>query len=125
MIVDLLQVFISTSEQGNWWDVSPHWADPTSVEKKTKDGLKWGFGIVFKLRMGDVCYPSNQRKINDWQWLKRIWFPLPFFSIAIGWWGFYIGFKDFRADPNHAYLGVQDGERLLTPAFRFTTERAM
>ena len=124
MINDLLQIVVSTSEQGLWWDSDPVHHDPVSVEKKDALGGKAGFGLVFKLRSGHVCYPSNQKVIKTRQYLKDWkWAPLPFLSIAFGKYGLYLGFKDFRADPTHAYLGVSDGERLLTPGIRFTAHR--
>jgi len=132
MIHDLLQVVISTSEQGLWWDTDPHWADPVSVEKKASPteargrtaSVKSVFGITLKIRSGHICYPSNQKMFNNWQWIKYWkYVPLPFLSICFNNFGFYVGFKDFRADPSHSYFGVGDGERLLTPGFRFTSHR--
>lgn len=123
MIRDDFQLVVSTSEQGLYWDVDPHWFDPTSVEKKDGD-IKAGWGITFKLRAGDIVYPSNQRVFGKtaWRWYCPV--PLPFLSIAIGKRAFYVGFKDFRADSSHAYLGLKDGDRALTPAIRFTRDRS-
>ena len=125
MVKDGVQLVFSTSEQGLWWDSDPHFSDPVSVEEKNSGGSKRGFGVVLKFRGGDVVYPSNQRVIGNWKIRKLIKWPvLPFLSLSWNDRGFYVGFKDFRADASHAYLGLKDGDRALTPSIRFTGARS-
>lgn len=125
MIHEGIQLVLSTSEQGLWWDNDPHWSDPTSVEAHDQRGTKAGFGFALKFRGGDVVFPSNQNTFKTLALRKMCAWPvLPCLSIAFGNRGFYVGFKDFRADASHAYLGLKDGDRALTPSIRFTGDRA-
>lgn len=125
MIVEGIQLVLSTSEQGLFWDQDPWFADPLSIEKRDPSGVKAGFGIALKFRGGDVVYPSNQRLLKGTAWRKLCkWAVLPCLTVAVGKRGFYLGFKDFRADVTHAYLGLKDGDRALTPAVRFTRDRS-
>ena len=90
-----IQFIFSTQEASLWWDHDQH-----------HDGSgKPGWGVVFKLRGGNVVRPWAKKGFNPWfdtspdngRRVIKFYCPLPilpFFSIAIGDYGFYIGFKD-------------------------------
>jgi hypothetical protein len=123
-----LQLILSTSESSLWWDNDAH-----------HDGEgKPGWGVVIKLRGGDVVRPIGY-PIN---WLKKdapnVWFNtgpvrwkvlkffcpipiLPFISVSLGQYGFYMGFKDFGVhhDEYKTWLPSSDvyvGSMALSPS---------
>lgn len=94
-----LQLVFSSAEKGLWYD-----------SDKDVDHLQEGFGVVFKIRGGWVIRPYTRIKYilrdvpSKWNQFNpkyhgviKFWFPvLPYFSIAILQYGFYIGFKAFN-----------------------------
>jgi hypothetical protein len=95
------QFTIATQESGLWWDSDNH----HSGEGKP------GGGLVFKLRAGQVVRPwghANAAKPNQWWFPRGVFrfkFPLPFLpylSLAIGRYGFYVGFKEYEFEPHYA-----------------------
>ena len=124
-----IQLVLSTSEDSLWWDNDAH---------HDGDG-KRGWGIVLKLRGGDVVrpvgYPRNwfrKDAPNVWfntepetRWkVLRFFCPLPvlpFLSVAAGKYGFYIGFKDYGVhhEEYRAWLQTEDvyaGSMALAPS---------
>ena len=95
----LLQIVISTTERGLWYD-----SDEREYRSK-------GFGCTFKLYAGDVFRPytcpkywfkdvlSKWNEFNpEYHGLIKFSFPLlSFFTLAIGPYGFCAGFKVFDA----------------------------
>jgi hypothetical protein len=109
-IINLIQFIVSTAEHGLWWD-----HDKRGNEDTAADDRKKGWGFMFTLRAGTVIrhYLKPKYWIRSWKgeqfphrWkafdpeyhgMIRFWCPLcPFFSVALGPYGFYIGFKRAR-----------------------------
>lgn len=131
-----LQLILSTTELSLWWDNDEH---------HPGDG-KPGWGIVFKLRGGDVVRPIGHPRAWFRQDAPNVWFStdpaarwkvwrfycplpvLPFVSIALGRYGFYAGFKDFRVlhDEYRAWLPaaeVYEGSVALSPSVSWRRTR--
>lgn len=123
-----VQFVVSSAEDGLWFDSDEHYTDKKSGK---------GWGIVFKLRGGQVIRPINGKWFGDGQgggYPTRVLkfncpIPvLPFFSIAIGRFGFYVGFKDFGVDSVH-YKNwlptdwVKEGNTALCPSFSIRRTR--
>ena len=96
-VLGLICLTLSTDEGAIWWD-------------RDVKGYKRGWGIMASLKAGWVYRPipkfwkidfwMGDKQYNPWDdeywFVLKFWFPLlPFFSIAIGWFGFYIGFKTY------------------------------
>lgn len=101
-------------------------------EARIEEGFLSAFTIVIGLRAGLIIRPPRKTWFQttpvESVWRQRIVLPiLPFLSIGIGRWGFYVGFKDFGYDPTYALNGIwPDGkleDRALCPSIRFTTNR--
>lgn len=99
-----VQFVLSTEEQGLWWDSDQHHALEAAPTGKP------GWGIKLALRGGDVVHPSGvaDQKEGDPDWRKSVWWNpahvwcwkcpvpvLPFLSVALGPYGFYLGAKDY------------------------------
>lgn len=100
------------------------------------------FGIKARLAGGDVCWPVLRRRVagatgkRDWfntlpALLLKVavaWPCLPFVSIGIGRFGFYIGFKVYGVDLEWYRKWLRDeevyiGSNALHPTMRFTMAR--
>ena len=117
---------LSDLEHALWWDSDQH------QQAKAR-----GWGLVLSLRGGDVVRPFGG------QWfgpdfprrVLRFSCPLPvlpFISVALGRYGFYIGFKTFGADdrtyllwPGHVFTeaDMMPESMALCPSIRFTRNR--
>ena len=128
-----ISLTLSTDETNLWWDSDKH-----------HDGAgKKGFGIVLSLKAGWVLRPvgklwkkgfwTRNKDYNPWvsgnHWFV-IKFPciVPFFSIAIGNYGLYAGFKTYGVDwPEYAsWLDskyIADGNKALAPSFSMRRTR--
>ena len=106
-IFQLFQFIFSTSEDGLWWDHD---------ERESERKIGWGITLIFR---GGSCqrhglrpkfwleafkrrnerpaakFPSAWKQFDPvYHYSYKWWFPLcPFFSVALGGYGFYIGFK--------------------------------
>jgi hypothetical protein len=87
-------------------------------------------GVHFALRGGDVIYPWGGNWFDP-PYFKHVvhffcrWRILPWFTVRVGRYGFYCGFKAFGVDSEH-YLNwmpkewVYDGSVCLHPSMRAT-----
>ena len=127
----LLQVGVSTAEKGLWWDHDEREYQPS------------GWGVTLKLFAGPVVrpvtkprfwfvkgVPSKWNEFNpDYHWLLRFWLPAcPFLSVAVGRYGFYLGFKVFDLESAKYRQMVGDkhvfaGSQALTPSVTTRTTR--
>lgn len=94
---------LCTDEFNLWWDSDKHRDGENQPEGKP------GFGIVFSLKAGWVLRPikkfwKKREENNPWT-SGNHWFVLkfpiifaPFFSIALGQKGLYVGFKTYGVD---------------------------
>lgn len=134
-----IQFVLSQSERGLWWDHDNRAPDDLH------DGSGHGWGFVFKIYSADcIVRPFDRNpfaplghKWNDWQprlhrklllktnWLKYI--PLPFISIALWRYGFYLGFK--LVDVSEKYYPLleisqhEEGAEYATPSVTTRTTR--
>lgn len=100
-VTKVLQLIISKAEEGLWYD----------SDLKVYDSNGWG--ICLKFYIGKVIRPvpkfwikgSNPWRGDDPWFVIRIPFVIvPFLSIAIHKFGFYIGFKTFNVEEKHRSL---------------------
>ncbi len=120
----LFQIVISTAERGLWYDSDEREYSPS------------GLGIAFKLYAGDVFRPYTRLKYwfkdtpskwnefdPEYHGLIKFSFPLlPFFTLALGAYGFYAGFKVFDAQgEKYRPMVGERSEPALTPSI--TTRR--
>lgn len=131
-VYKLFQLGVSTAEKGLWWDHDEREYCPD------------GWGIVFKLFSGPVVRPMTKPRFwfakspvpskwnefdPDYHWLLKWWMPLaPFLSVALGRYGFYIGFKvfDLESAKYRQMAGVDEvypGSQALTPSITTRTTR--
>ena len=113
-----ISLTLSTDETALWWD---------SDKKYTDIEGKRGFGIMVSLRWGRVIRPITKfwkketfpKEYNAWE-SGRHWFvmdfknifkiiPVPFISIAIGNYGFYMGFKTYELGREKYNIWVPQG----------------
>ena len=110
MIIKLFQLVFSKSESGLWWDHDRRGYDEN------------GWGVVLKFFAGSFARPVPKfwTKLNPWQ--EESWFTirlpfviLPFFSICLGGFGFYLGGKVFTVDEDEPWSrDVEHGTDMLT-----------
>jgi len=119
----LAQLVISKAEDGLWYD----------HDERAYDEKGWGF--AFRLFAGDVVRPITRprywfakdvpSKWNEfdpkYHMVLKGWTPVaPFLSVALGRFGFYIGFKVFDLSPEKYRPMVGDaqypGSQALTPS---------
>lgn len=120
---------LSTLEHALWWDSDQH-----------KQSEAKGWGVVLSFRGGDVVRPLNGSWFGDHSGgfptkVLRFRCPLPvlpFLSVAMGRFGFYVGLKTFGADdrtyllwPGHVFTeaDMMPGSMALCPSIRFTVNR--
>lgn len=118
-------------DKGLWWDADKH-----HDQANAKNG-KPGFGIVIGLRAGRWYEPFGASRAigaNRWtsgkHWfvVPRIPFVYPFLSVAIGRFGFYVGWKAYGVDwPEYkAWARAEDiktGNTALTLSASFRRSR--
>ena len=92
-----ISLTLCTDEEQLWWDGD-----------SDLRGTKPGFGIILSIRIGKVMRPFSFGDGNPWsdpgkaKWVLRIpIFIMPFLSVAIGQYGFYIGGKVYGVDQEH------------------------
>lgn len=110
MICPLFEIALQKAERGLWYDSDKRQYDET------------GWGIVFKLWAGSFARPVPKFWTNKNPWEEEAWFTirlpfivLPFLSIAIGRFGFYIGGKVFTVDPREPWAKPSEyGQDKLT-----------
>lgn len=97
-VIELVQIVLSKSERGLWYD-----SDECNYDEK-------GWGAVFKLRFGKMIRPVPKfwkKDQNPWKgdepWfvIRIPWMVVPFISIAIWKYGVYLGFKTFLVTDKH------------------------
>lgn len=122
-IFKLFQIVVGKAEDGLWYDHDERAYDPK------------GFGIALRFFAGDVVRPYTKPKYwfddvpNKWNnfdpeyhGVLKFWLPVaPFLSVALGPWGFYIGFKIFSLEPTKyipmvGEANVHLGSQALTPS---------
>lgn len=104
-VYELLQIILSTSEHGLWWD----------HDRREYNGSGWGIMLKFKagrcIRHGlkpkywlkalkGEKFPSAWKAFDPkYHMIIQIPFMIvPFFSISFGKYGFYIGFKNAKIE---------------------------
>lgn len=112
-IYRLAQLVISKAEDGLWYD-----HDERSYDEK-------GWGFAFRLFAGDVVRPITRprywfadgvpSKWNEfdpkYHTVLKFWLPVaPFLSVALGRFGFYLGFKVFDLSPEKYRPMVGDAQ---------------
>lgn len=111
MIKKIIQIIISKAETGLWYDHDKRDYDPQ------------GWGLCIKLFTGSFIRPVPKFWVKDANpWTGDHWFVirfpfviLPFISIAIGQWGFYLGGKVFKADADEPWVKEHEiGNEYLT-----------
>lgn len=107
----MFQIVISKAENGLWYD----------HDDKTYDKKGWGF--VFKVKAKRFARPvpkfwkkgANPWKGDHWFVIRLPFIVLPFLSVALRNFGFYIGGKVFRADKGEPWARKSEyGKDLLT-----------
>ena len=126
----LAQLVVSKAEDGLWYD----------HDERSYDGKGWGF--AFRLFAGHVVrpitrprywfakdVPSKWNEFNPkYHTVLKGWLPVaPFLSVALGRFGFYIGFKVFDLSPEkyRPMVGADQfpGSQALTPSATTRTTR--
>lgn len=109
-VYGIIEASISKTEVGLWYDHDRRKYDP------------YGWGIVVKVMAGSFARPVPKfwTKKNCWQ--EEAWFTvrlpfivLPFISIAIWRFGFYLGGKAFTVDSDEPWAKPSEyGDKKLT-----------
>lgn len=130
-VFKLLQLVVSTAEKGLWWDHDQRDYDPK------------GWGVAIKLFAGPVVRPMTKprywfkanvpSKWNEFdpeyhRLLNVPFFIGPFLSVAVGPYGFYVGFKvfDLESAKYRQMVGADEvypGSQALTPSATTRTTR--
>ena len=105
-----IKLCFSKAKPGLWYDTENYEYDPS------------GYGVLVQILCGSFARPVKKFWTNENPWQAQAWFTLrlpfiilPYISVAIGRYGFYLGGKAFTVDSDEPWARPEEyGKRKLT-----------